>query len=110
MAGSTLGEFEHHVMLAVLRLGKRAYSVSIFSELETQLGRGIQLPAVYVALRRLEKRELVSSRLVVPDEDKGDARHPRRYVKLTDEGLHRLKKSRDGFLKLWDGVEARLDA
>lgn len=105
---SALGEFEHQVLLATLRLGAEAYSVSIFSELESLVGRDLSLAAVYVALRRLEKKGLVRSRLVEPRRDSA-AIHPRRYVRLTPAALRRLKQSRQTFFRLWDGVEPLLD-
>lgn len=107
MTQAVLGEFEHHVLLAILRLGTDAYSVAIFNELESSAGRNVSLAAIYVALRRLEKKELLESRLVDPAD--GKASHPRRYVRLTSKALQMMRGSRQAFLKLWDGVEPVLD-
>ena len=38
---SSLGEFEHVVLLAVLRLGDEAYAVPILDEIEGCTGRSI---------------------------------------------------------------------
>ena len=108
MPQAVLGEVEHHVLLAILRLGTDAYSVAIFNELESSAGRNVSLAAIYVALRRLEKKELLESRLVDPS-DGGKASHPRRYVRLTSKALQMMRGSRQAFLKLWDGVEPVLD-
>lgn len=107
MGRNTLGEFEHQVLLVILRLGREAYSVSIVSELEERTGREVATSAVYIALRRLEKKGLLESRKVPPEES-GEA-HTRRYFTLTDEALEPLKASRRSFLELWEGLEPVLD-
>lgn len=106
MPKTTLGEFEHHVLLAVLRLGSEAYSVTIYDHLDQRLGREISLAAVYVALRRLEKKNLVKTRIVKP---RGEASHHRRYVRLTGDAMKRMRESRRAFLTMWDGVEPMLE-
>ena len=68
MARTTLGEFEQQVLLVILRLGREAYSVPIVAELEERTGREVATSAVYVALRRLEKKSLLTSRLESPEE------------------------------------------
>ena len=107
MTRSTLGEFEHQVLLAILRLGREAYSVSIVAELEERTGREVATAAVYVALRRLEKKGLLTSRTVAPEES-GES-HTRRYFALTEAALEPLRESRRSFLELWDGLEPVLD-
>lgn len=107
MATSGLGEFEHQVLLVILRLGREAYSVSIVGELEARTGREAATSAVYIALRRLEKKGLLESRLETPEES--GLPHPRRYFALTEEALEPLKDARRAFLDLWDGLEPVLD-
>ncbi|HSM62211.1 MAG TPA: helix-turn-helix transcriptional regulator [Longimicrobiales bacterium] len=107
MARSGLGEFEHQILLAILRLGREAYSVSIVSELEQRTGRESATAAVYIALRRLERRGLLRSRLETPAES-GEP-YPRRYFALTEAALEPLKDARRTFLNLWDGLEPQLD-
>jgi|ETN07SMinimDraft_1059922.scaffolds.fasta_scaffold523723_1 DNA-binding PadR family transcriptional regulator len=103
----TLGEFEQLVLLTILRLGREAYSVSIVAELEDRTERDVATAAVYVALRRLEKKGLLTSRLESPDES-GEP-HPRRYFALTEAALEPLKAARRSMLSLWDGLEPVLD-
>ena len=103
----TLGEFEQLVLLTILRLGREAYSVSIVAELEDRTERDVATAAVYVALRRLEKKGLLTSRLESPDES--DEPHPRRYFALTEAALEPLKAARRSMLSLWDGLEPVLD-
>ena len=59
-----MGEVEHSVLLAMMRLDSRAYGVPIVLELEKQTGRSIAPSAVYVTLRRLEKKGLLTSSMV----------------------------------------------
>jgi DNA-binding PadR family transcriptional regulator len=104
---SALGEFEQQVLLTILRLGREAYSVAIVGELEARTGRDVATSAVYVALRRLEAKGLLTSRLETPEES-GEP-YPRRYFALTDAAIDPLKSVRRALLSLWDGLEPVLD-
>jgi PadR family transcriptional regulator PadR len=107
MGRTGLGEFEHQVLLAILRLGGESYSVPIVSELMERANRSVATSAVYVALRRLEKRGMLTSRLETPEES-GEP-YPRRYFALTEAAMEPLKESRRALLELWDGLEPVLD-
>lgn len=107
MARESLGEFEHQVLLSILRLGRESYSVPIVLELEARTGREVAPAAVYIALRRLEKKGHLVSRLAQPSAQ-GGAR-PRRYFQLQPSAIECLKGSRQAFLKLWEGIEPQLD-
>lgn len=104
---SRMGEFEHQVLLAILRLGGESYSVSIVAELEERTGTEVATAAVYIALRRLEKRGVLLSRLESP-KDNGTP-YPRRYFSLTDGAIEPLKEARRSFVSLWEGLEPLLD-
>src|ERR1700689_2987032 len=58
-----LGEFEHVVILALLRLGDRAYGVTVRQEIEARTGREASIGAVYATLDRLENKGYVKSQL-----------------------------------------------
>jgi len=60
--GEYLGEFEQLVLLAALRLGKNAYGVTIWEEIEKRTGRPVMLGAVYATLDRLETKRYISSK------------------------------------------------
>ena len=107
MGRTALGEFEQQVLLVILRLGRESYSVPIVAELEARTGRSVATSAVYVALRRLEAKGLLTSRLESPEES-GEP-YPRRYFALTDAALEPLKVARQSMLSLWDGLEPVLD-
>lgn len=102
-----MGEFEQQVLLAILRLGRESYSVPIVAELEERTGRDVATAAVYVALRRLEEKSLLTSRLESPEES-GEP-YPRRYFTLTEAAFEPLKTARRDMLRLWEGVEPLLD-
>lgn len=101
-----LGGFEHHVLLAALRLGEGAYAAAIVRELEEESGRDVSVAAVHIALRRLEGSGLLSSALRRRD-GPGGVRE-RRYVAVTPAGLEQLGRSRRRLLRLWRGLEERL--
>ena len=63
MGRKGLGEFESQVLLAIIRLGGEAYSVPLVLELEERSGRDVAQAAVFIVLRRLEGKGLVSSRM-----------------------------------------------
>jgi DNA-binding PadR family transcriptional regulator len=107
MGRSGLGEFEHQVLLAILRQGGESYSVPIVAELDARTGREAATSAVYIALRRLEKKGLLTSRLEEPEQS-GEP-YPRRYFTLTEAAMEPLKEARQAFLRLWDGLEPALD-
>ena len=101
-----LGEFEHHVLLVILRLGGESYSMPIVLELQEVSGREVSAAAVFIALCRIEKTGLLTSRF---DESDGEAAHSRRNFTLTPEALARLRASRRAFVRLWSGVAGTLD-
>jgi PadR family transcriptional regulator, regulatory protein PadR len=98
-----LGEFEQHLLLAILRLGSEAFGANIARELETQAGRTVSRGALYATLDRLERKGLVRWK-AAPG---GDARRglPRRAYTVTAGGRAALTESRDRLRRLWRGVE-----
>lgn len=107
MGRDRLGEFEHQVLLAVLRLGREAYSVPVVLELEERTGREVAQSSVFIALQRMEKKGLLASRL--DDHAVEDTGRVRRYFALTPLAMERLRESRRELFRLWDGVGAQLD-
>jgi DNA-binding PadR family transcriptional regulator len=107
MTHATLGEFEQLVLLAVLRLGDRAYAPAIRAELAGRTGRPPSAGAIYITLDRLEAKGLIRSRLGEAPADRGG--RPRRYVAVTARGLRSLRLARAELLGLWQGLEGVLD-
>lgn len=106
MTERALGEFEHLALLAILRLGDEAYGVPIVEEIQRRTGREVSRTGVYVALTRLEKRGLVSSRLAEPTPERGGK--AKRFFRVEPEAIDRIKASKDALVQMWDGLE--LDA
>lgn len=106
MRKQTLGEFEHHVLLAARRLEGDAYSAAIVMELERVIGRDVAPAAVYIALRRLEAAGFARSMLRPPR----DGGRERRYFEVTPAGLEQMRESRRRFEALWRGIDGVADA
>lgn len=107
MSRESIGEFEHLVLLAILRLGEDAYGIPILEEIRSRTGRAVLRPAVYVALRRLEERGLVRSRLGDPSDLRGG--RARKYYHVEAEGLGLIREARSALVNMWEGVEGRIE-
>ena len=101
MSRTALGEFEHHVMLALVRLGGRSRGAPIVLELETATGRTVSPAAVFVALRRLEQRGYAKSSK--RDARPGEGGRGSREFQITAAGTAKLVESRRTFERLWRG-------
>lgn len=106
MPKQSLGEFEQMVLLAIIRLENEAYGVPIVEEIERCTGRTVSAAAVYVAIRRMEEKRLVSSWMSEPLPERGGK--ARRQVKVEPEGLRLLRESRAMMDALWQGVHPDL--
>jgi DNA-binding PadR family transcriptional regulator len=107
MARTDLGDIEHLVLLAILRLGTDAYGIPILDEVSARSGREVSRATVYVALKRLEQKGLVTSRLGDSTPERGG--RAKRFFKLKPSGLKALRDSREMFLGLWRDYESVLD-
>ena len=103
MPREALGELEHRVMLAILQLGGEAYSLPVAQEIEARTGRRVAQSAVFIAMRRLEGKGLLSSRL--EEEVEGRRDRTRRHYSPTPAGMARLRYTRRDLIALWDGIE-----
>ena len=106
MSRDALGDLEHQVLLATLRLKGVAYSVSVVLEIEERTRRSPAQSAVFIALRRLEQKGFLRSSLEKNTQDSG---RPRRYFRITPAGVGKLREMRESLLGLWDGIAAELD-
>lgn len=107
MARMDLGDMEHLVLLAILRLGPDAYGIPILEEVRARSGRRVSRATVYVALKRLEEKGLLTSRLGDSTPERGG--RAKRFFKLKAAGLRALRDSRAMFLDLWRDYESILD-
>ena len=61
--GEYLGEFRHVILLAVLRLGKDAYGVTIPEKIEKRTRRSVATGAVCLTRERMENKRHLASRV-----------------------------------------------
>ncbi len=106
MSRNALGDLEHQALIATLRLRGEAYSVSVLQEIEARTGREVAQSAVFIAMRRLEEKGLLRSRVDHGPEEEGRVR---RYFDLTPAGMAKLKEMRRALVSLWDGFTAELE-
>lgn len=100
----SLGEFEHLVLLAILRVGADAYGVPVRDEIEQRARRGVTLGAMYATLRRLEAKGLVRSETV----QAADTGRPRKMLEVTAEGLEAVRQAQARLRRMADGLDGVL--
>src|SRR3954468_9734304 len=103
---STLGEFEHMVLLAIMRLGDDAYAVPVRDEIARCTGRDVSRGSIYITLDRLETKGYLKSRLADPTPERGG--RAKRYFALPPRAVDALKESRRALIALWRGLETAL--
>ena len=102
--GEYLGEFELVVLLTLLHMGDEAYGMTLRVEIEERTGRSVSISAIYTTLRRLEEKGYVSSELGAPSPARGG--RAKKHFRLEAAGLEALRRSREMFAKLWEGVRS----
>ena len=85
MTADYLGEFEHLVLLAVLRLGDDAYGVPIRRIIQERAERSVSFGAVYSTLRRLRAKGYVETHSTAASGD-GHGGRPKQIFRVTDDG------------------------
>lgn len=98
-----LGELEHIVLLAVLRLGEDAYGVPIRIEIERRTGRSLTVGALYRTLDRLEAKGYVASWFGDSTPERGG--RSKRYFRVRPVGIRALRAIRDALAAMWEGLE-----
>jgi PadR family transcriptional regulator PadR len=98
----TLGEFEHFVLLSVLRLGERAYGVPIRRDIAERTRRAVTIGQLYSALNRLETKGHVSTTVADPTPVRGG--RAKKYYAVSASGLSALRRSREAFIVMWKGI------
>src|SRR5579862_2860100 len=86
-----LGEFEHIVMLALLRLQDRAYGVTVRQEIEHRTRREVSIGAVYATLDRLEAKGYVQSHRSDPTPERGG--RAKRFFRVTGKGAAAVSRT-----------------
>lgn len=80
-----LGEFEHIVLLALLRLGDKAYGVTVRHEIESRIDRDVSIGAIYATLDRLQSKGYVTSFLGDPTPERGG--RSKRFFRVSPKGV-----------------------
>jgi DNA-binding PadR family transcriptional regulator len=98
-----LGSLEHIVLLAVMRLGREAYGMTVRREIEAATGRDLSIGAVYATLGRLELKGYVSSVEGEPTAERGG--RAKRFFRLTPAGKSALRATRQILQRLSAGLK-----
>ncbi|MDN5203754.1 helix-turn-helix transcriptional regulator [Fulvivirgaceae bacterium BMA10] len=91
MKGTYIGEFEELILLMVGVLYDEAYGVAIMHEIESQTDRRVNISAVHSALKRLEEKGFLNSRMGGATSERGGRR--KRYFTLTSYGKKALDEA-----------------
>lgn len=102
MYRTNLGELEELVLLMVGVLHNEGYGVSIKEEIEKRTGRIINISALHTALKRLEDKGYVRSRLGGATATRGGRR--KRFFELTISGKAVLDQTRLLRDQLWQQI------
>lgn len=97
-----LGEFEHIVVLALLRLGDRAYGVTVRQEINLRIDRDVSIGAIYATLDRLEAKGYVKSHLGDPTPERGG--RSKRFFHVTAKGITAVNRTHRALRSMTEGL------
>jgi len=98
-----LGEFEHIIVLALLRLEDRAYGVTVRQEIEFRTKREVSIGAVYATLDRLEAKGYVKSRRGDPTPERGG--RSKRFFRVTARGVAAVNRAQRALHSMSEGLD-----
>ena len=98
-----LGGFESLLLLAILRLGERAYGVTIRQELLDQADKDVAVGAIYTGLDRLEQKGFVESWLGEPTAERGG--RAKRFYRVTASGLRAFNDTQHAIQDMLSGLD-----
>jgi PadR family transcriptional regulator, regulatory protein PadR len=99
----SLGEFEHIIVLALIRLHDRAYGVSVRQEIEVRTKREVSIGAVYATLDRLEVKGYVKSHRGDPTPERGG--RSKRFFRVTARGMAAVNRTHRALQKMAEGLD-----
>jgi DNA-binding PadR family transcriptional regulator len=102
MAREFLGGFELLVLLALIKLGDDAYGVTVAQEIEASSGRSVAVGSLYLTLKRLEQKKLISPRLGEPTAERGG--RAKTHFRVTGRGVKAAAHAQRTLTTLWSGV------
>jgi PadR family transcriptional regulator, regulatory protein PadR len=98
-----LGEFEHIIVLALLRLGDRAYGVTVRQEIESRTNREVSIGSVYATLERLETKGYVKSHRGDPTPERGG--RSKRFFRVTPRGVAAVNRTQRALQSMTQGLD-----
>jgi DNA-binding PadR family transcriptional regulator len=98
-----LGEFEHLILLALLRLEDQAYGVTVRQEIEFCTSREVSIGAVYATLDRLEAKGYVKSRFGDPTPERGG--RSKRFFRITAQGMSAVNRTQRALQSMSAGLD-----
>jgi DNA-binding PadR family transcriptional regulator len=98
-----LGEFEHIIVLALLRLEDRAYGVTVRQEIERRTNREVSIGAIYATLDRLEAKGYVKSHLGDPTPERGG--RSKRFFRVTAKGMTAVNRTHRALHSMTEGLD-----
>src|SRR5271169_6755557 len=98
-----LGEFEHIIVLALLRLDDRAYGVTVRQEIQLRTRREVSIGAVYATLDRLEAKGYVKSRRGDPTPERGG--RSKRFFRVTAKGVTAVNRTQRALQSMTEGLD-----
>jgi DNA-binding PadR family transcriptional regulator len=102
-ATNILGGFENLLLLAILRLGDRAYGVTIRLELLDTAARDVAVGAIYTGLDRLQQKGFVESWNGEPTAERGG--RAKKFYRVTLAGKQALKETHRALKQLAAGLK-----
>jgi PadR family transcriptional regulator, regulatory protein PadR len=97
-----LGEFEHIIVLALLRLEDQAYGVTVRQEIELRTEREVSIGAVYATLGRLETKGYVKSHRGDPTPQRGG--RSKRFFRVTPKGVAAVNRTQRALESMTEGL------
>ena len=98
-----LGEFEHIVLLALIRLEEHAYGVTVRQEIQSRIRREVSIGAVYATLNRLESKGYLKSFQGDPTPERGG--RSKRFFRVTAKGLAAVNRTQRALQRMAEGLD-----
>ncbi len=98
-----LGEFEHIILLALIRLEDQAYGVTVRQEIQSRIRREVSIGAVYATLNRLETKGYLKSFHGDPTPERGG--RSKRFFRITAKGLTAVHRTHRALRNMTEGLD-----
>jgi PadR family transcriptional regulator PadR len=103
MSTKFISRSEEFLLLAVWRLEENAYGVTIRDQIKEATGKTWAYGALFVMLRRLEKKGYLTSYFTDPSSQRGGK--SKRIFRLSAQGVKALKEVRKVQESVWAGIK-----